>query len=327
MRNNVNRKQRRKLVYVCIIFLLVLVMLYSGLRILESTLFSAEHRLQTTSKTIVRDGVKYYPRNDITVVLIMGINQTGEVVPTEYNHGGAADMLTLLVFDEQTEECTVLSLNRDMMVDMPALNTAGKEAGIYYGQLAYSHTYGDGMEDSCENVRKTVSNILYGITVDYYFSLNLDAIALLNDAVGGVTVNIVDDFSAVTDDLPMGEVTLYGQQAVKFVQSRWYVGDELNLSRMERHKEYMKNFVTALYAKMDSDPTFVLDVYESVSKYIVTDCSAQIMSRLETEYGDYTVGEVLSLPGENVLGEEYYEFYADEEALDELILRLFYAPK
>ena len=33
------------------------------------------------------------------------------------------------------------------------------------------------------------------------------------------------------------------------------------------------------------------------------------------------------MEGENKLGEEYYEFYADEEKLDALILQLFYAPK
>jgi hypothetical protein len=35
----------------------------------------------------------------------------------------------------------------------------------------------------------------------------------------------------------------------------------------------------------------------------------------------------VSPEGENVLGEKYYEFHVDEEKLDELIVRLFYAPK
>ena len=42
---------------------------------------------------------------------------------------------------------------------------------------------------------------------------------------------------------------------------------------------------------------------------------------------DYTVAGFVSPEGKNVLGEKYYEFYPDEEKLDELILRLFYAPK
>ena len=323
-----NKELRRKTLFVCIILILVLVILYSGLQILESTIFSNNpNRIQTTSKTITRNGVKYYPRQDITVVLVMGINQSGPVEPTEYNSGGAADMLMLLIFDEQTKTCNVLSLNRDLMVDMPMLNRHGREVGVYYGQLAYSHTYGDGMTDSCLNVHKTVSNLLYGLRIDYYLSMNMDAIAVLNDAVGGVKVNVVDDFSAVDPDLPMGEVLLLGKQAVTFVQTRWDVGDQLNLSRMERHKEYMNGFSKALRERLDNEPEFAVTAYESVQDYIVTDCSAEVISRLEKEYGDYIFGDILTIEGQNVLGETYYEYYADEDALDALILKLFYSPK
>ena len=41
----------------------------------------------------------------------------------------------------------------------------------------------------------------------------------------------------------------------------------------------------------------------------------------------YNIMEVISPKGENKVGEKYMEFYLDEEALDEVILRLFYAPK
>lgn len=323
-----NRSLLKNTVFVCIILILVLVVLYSGLRILESTvLFQEEVTMQTTSKTIRRDGVKYYPRQDITVVLLMGINQEGKVTPTPFNIGGASDMITLMIFDEQTRKCDLLALNRDMMVDIPMLDMTGKQNGIFYGQLAFAHTYGDGMEISCENVRNTVSNLLYGVTIDHYFSLNMDAIGVLNDAVGGVTVNIVDDFSKVDPTLRKGEMTLFGKQAVNFVQARGGVGDELNLSRMERHREYMHSFAGALKKQTEQDGEFVIRAYEQVAPYIVTDCSVEILSRLAQNYGDYTLGETYTVEGDNVLGQEYYEFYPDEEALDALILKLFYALK
>ena len=322
-----DRNSRVKLLYVCILLVLVLVIFYSGLQILESTVFNNGYQLQTTSKVQIRDGVRYYPRQDITVVLIMGINQTGPVVPTEYNHGGSADMLALLVFDEKTQTCNVVTLNRDMMVYMPRLNTNGKEKGTLYAQLAYSHAFGDGMTDSCENVRKTVSNLLYGAVVDYYFSLNMDAIAILNDQVGGVKVNIVDDFSKVDPALTMGTVHLMGEHAVHYLQTRWDVGDELNLSRMRRHEEYMKNFVPILREKLETDTTFVLNTYDMICQYIVTDCTSADAERLAAEYGHYTLGTIYSISGRNVLGETYYEFYADEDALDDLVISLFYAPK
>lgn len=323
-----NKEQRKKVLFVVLILILVALVLYSGLQILESVLFPGNlNQMQTTSKVIIRDGVKYYPRKDIKVLLVMGINQSGKVTETEPNHGGAADMLMLMVFDEKTEECTIVQLNRDMMVTMPVLNAKGKEINTFYGQLAFSHAYGDGMKMSCKNVRKTVSNLFYGLQIDYYISMNMDTIPILNDAVGGVKVNVVDDFSAVDPNLPMGEVVLYGQQAVTFVQTRWYVGDEQNISRMKRQKEYMHSFMDALDTKVSEDPLFVVEAYNQIADFIVTDCSAEVLSRLETDYGDYALGEIVSLEGENILGDELYEFYVDEEALDALILRLFYSTK
>lgn len=323
-----SKKQRRKMLFAVIILISLAVVVYSGLQVLESALLSdGNGQLQTVSKTVVRNGVKYYPRKDITTLLILGVNQSGKVTPTEYNHGGSVDMLTLLVFDEKTGQCNIINLNRDLMVTMPALNERGWEVGTHYGQIAFSHTYGDGMKASCKNVRKTVSSLFYGLDIDYYISLNMDTIAILNDSVGGVKVTVKDDFSAVDPELPMGEVVLYGQQAVTFVQARWDVGDQLNLSRMERQKEYMDSFIQALRDKAETEPGFVLSVYHQITDYIVTDCSAEVLTRLENDYGDYTIGQILSLEGENVLGDELYEFYADEAALDALILRLLYTTR
>jgi len=322
-----DKKMRLKLLFSAVILVLVLVVLYSGLQILESTVFFKNpDQSQSDSKVIIKDGIKYYPRQDITVILLMGINQSGPVVPTQHNHGGAADMVALMVFDQKSQVCNIVNLNRDMMVDMPMLNKFDKPQGTYYGQLAYSHTYGDGMEVSCENVRTTVSNFLNGIRIDHYFSLNMDAIGVLNDAVGGVTVTVVDDFSAVDPQIPMGTVKLLGEHAVKFVQARGNVGDELNTSRMERHKEYMRGFVKALKEKVSEGESFFLNTYETVSDYIVTDCSIQVLSRLETDYWDYPMGEVKTIAGDNKLGEVYYEYYPDEDARMDLLLELFYAP-
>jgi hypothetical protein len=43
-------------------------------------------------------------------------------------------------------------------------------------------------------------------------------------------------------------------------------------------------------------------------------------------YIDYPITDIISLEGENRL-EEIYEFYIDEEKLEDVRLDLFYAPK
>lgn len=319
-----------KLAFAAIALILVFVIVYSGLRIWESAVYLKAHTQEqspTRSKTLTVDGVKYYPRQDIFVLLLMGIEQKGEVKPVEEGQRpDPVDMITLLVFDEKAQNLTLLSLNRDTMLDMPALNSQGWEAGTFYGQLAYSHMYGTGLEDSCENTKKTVSRFLKGVYIDNYLAMNMDAVGILNDAVGGVVVHVEDDFSQVDATIQKGVQKLQGDQAIHFVQARGGVGDQMNTSRMRRQREYMERFAGQFREMADQDSTFVLSTFEEISPYIVTDCSANVISGILDRYGDYVLAENVTPEGENVIG-EYMEFHVDEEKFNELVLRLFYAPK
>lgn len=312
----------------CSVLVLLILIIYGGLRIMESAVFSDSDQNIVVSKTVVRDGIKYYPRKDICVVMILGVDQEGKVAANEaVNRSRPVDMVTLLIFDEEKQSCNLLCINRDTMVEMPKLNRHGKVTGTQVAQLALSHTFGYGMEDSCVNTRTTISNLLYGLQIDYYLAMTMDAVAVLNDSVGGVTVNVRDDFSAFDPSIKMGQMTLHGRQALNFVQARGGVGDQLAISRVERQKEYMSGFVTSLKQKAEDSSTFVLKTYGEVSDYIVTDMSTNTITRLLDDYSDYELEASYTLQGENILNGEYYEYYPDEEALDELVLKLFYEVK
>lgn len=325
-----NKKRMLNYLYSGLILILVLLMLYSGIRVMESTVLSkaGDEILDSAEKTITVNGVSYFPKQDVTVFMVLGIDKYGEMQSSEYHrNSGDADMVALLIFDESEETYTVLNVNRDTMVEMPVLGMFGQHAGTSYGQLALAYTYGTGLNDSCENVKESLQNFIPGLAVDHYLAMNMDAISLLNDAVGGVTVEVTDDFSEVDSELPMGAVTLSGEQAISFVQSRKGVGSQLNLSRMERQQEYMDGFMRSFRQAIKADSTFMVSAYSDISPYIVTNCSSTVISTLSDRYADYELKEVISLTGENHLGEEYYEFYVDEDALLELRLKLLYAQK
>ena len=325
------RKKRKQGGLTTTLFLVVLiaVVIYSGYRLIASRAYVGE--TQTTgykSRTIVRNGVEYFPRQDIRTLMVLGIDQYGPVESSNYHRNyGAADSVMLLIFDETNADCAVLYLNRDTMLNMDVLGINGEYAGTAYGQLALAHTYGKGLEDSCENVRNTLEKFLHGLTIDYYVSMNMDAIPILNDAVGGVTVTVVDDFSKVNPSIKMGEMTLRGQQAIDFVRTRKDVGDQKNVTRMERQKEYVENFLQALYQKEHEDVEFVIEVYDRIAPYIVTDCSATVLNSLMERYKDYNIKDVFIPAGEAVVVDGHYQFNVDEERLDELIVSLLYAPK
>ena len=324
-----NGKLRNALIMIAIL-ILVLVLLYSGLQILESTVLlpNGETQPSGSRKTIVRDGVEYFPRQDVTVMLIAGIDEEGPVTDSNsYNNSGEADMISLMVFQDSKKTVDVISLNRDTMTNIPVLGLGGKPAGTVKGQLALAHTYGSGLEDSGKNLRTAVSDLLYGIDIDYYVTMNMDAIAILNDAVGGVTVNVTEDFSSVDPSITMGELKLTGKQAVTFVRSRAGVGNQLNLSRMERHVEYVEGFMDSMLHKLETESRFVLNTYEQLSDYIVTDCSVNSLSVLLDRFSKYEFGQIVTIDGENVKGTEFMEFYVDEKDLDRVILDYLFEPK
>ncbi len=324
-------KHRGKYGYLLIpvILLMVALFLFSGVKLLESVLLpKVEVQEQFITRTIERDGIFYYPRQDIQVILLTGTDIDGKLQTSgSYNNKASADMVALLIFDEATEEFRVLNLNRDTMMDIPVLGLNGREAGTTYAQLATSHNYGTGLADSCENTRKAVSNFLYGLTIDHYFCMNMDGIRILNDSVGGVEVRIEEDFSAVDPTLKQGStVVLNGDQAYSFVRSRAGVGSQMNISRMERQKQYMEGFVISLKEALSTDEMFFAGLWDDISDFSQTDCSAVVLSNLVSEYGHYRFADSITLDGENVFGDRYYEFYADQDLLDKLILDLFYEP-
>ena len=56
-----NRKNLRKTAYYCVILILVLVLIFSGLQILESTILLKKQQVEPVraSKTVTKDGIAY----------------------------------------------------------------------------------------------------------------------------------------------------------------------------------------------------------------------------------------------------------------------------
>ena len=322
----------KRLCFALVCLLLIGIICYSGFRILEATVFFDKTEETTepvrVSKTIEKDGVKYFPKQDIETFLIIGVDEEGPMAERTYAENDAmADALMVIVFDKTKEKVDVVTLNRDTMTEIPVLGIDGKDAGTTTAQLALSYAYGDGMEKSAENTKQAVSNLLYGIEIDHYVSLNMDAIKILNDAVGGVTVEVVDDFSLVDPSIYYGYCTLYGDQALTFVRARKDVGEHLNINRMDRQIEYMENFYEALKVALEENPEFALDTYEEVEPYMVTDCSSTVLAAMLDRYNRYELRDFIVPEGENQEGEKYMEFYLDEEAFEKVVLKKFYAKK
>lgn len=268
----------------------------------------------------------YTPRKDLTNLLIMGIDDFGiKASSNSYNNSGQADFLALVVLNEGEKTFQILHLNRDTMTDIPVWGMNGEMLGTHIGQLAFAHTYGSGLEDSCENTVQAVSHLLYGAEIDYYVSVNMDAAAKLNDMVGGVEVRVLVDFSAVDQELKKDQmIRLKGDQALTYVRTKLGVGDETNLARMDRQKQYMEGLVVRLRELSAEDESFLFGVFHALSEYMVTDVDLGMLERLSGILQEYEFQGSYSLAGDVIKGERYMEFYVNEEVLKRQMLQLYY---
>lgn len=269
---------------------------------------------------------KYKPKNYLDTVLLIGTDGEGKVYEsTAYNNSNKADFIALLIFDNNTKICNVIQINRDTIAEIPVLGITGEKAGTTTGQLALAYTYGNGLELSCKNTVKAVSNFLYQIEIDNYLSMNMDAVAALNDVIGGVEVEVLDDFSEIDTTLIQGEkVLLSGEQALTYIRGRANVGDQTNLSRMNRQRQYMAAFAEKIKNEYESNNELVLNAYNAITDYIVTDCSITVLSDTAERLSEYEIKEIITPEGEIVESNEFIEFHADDEKLIELVISLFY---
>ena len=89
---------------------------------------------------------------------------------------------------------------------------------------------------------------------------------------------------------------------------------------MERHKAFFKGCARKLKKKIMEDPSSLPELYQKLSPLILTDISLEDCRELAGIELDENIEIV---PGSFREGDFYEEFYADESALRDLVIRVF----
>ena len=234
----------------------------------------------------------------------------------------------LFVFDNDANRYTAIHINRDTMVDINVLGVAGNKVATVHKQIALSHTYGNGKELSCHNTANSVTSLLMGMKVNHYASLSMDSVAVLNDLVGGVEVQILDDFSGIDASRVKGEtVKLIGSQALTYVRTRKGLEDSSNSTRMQRQQQYIEALYDTFNQCATENDEFIVEASVKMSEYMISDRSVTQMQALAEKFGEYEFMGIEDIDGESVLGKEFIEFYPNEETIKDLVIQLFYEPK
>ena len=275
------------------------------------------------------NGKKYQYNNRVTTLLYAGLDSFDELKQTAtYGDKARADSIMLIVLDEVSKKMSVVAINRDTMTEVHRFSRKGDDLGVYVTHLGYAYTNGDGGEASCENLKTAVSTLFNDLPIDGYMVSNQTSIVMINDLVGGVTVTVPnDDLAAKYPELTTGNVVTLDESNVRaYVQQRDTAVDFSNEGRIERQKSFVLSFMDEFGAMVKEDASSVWDSLEACSDWMQTDITKNKYLSLADAFSNtnLTPDSYYILEGEDQLGELHDEFYYDEDALQELIIKLFY---
>ena len=293
--------------------------------VVEHSEEALEQEKAELSEEVLIGGVPCVPKKNLYSFLFMGIDNTASQ-GENYVTGGQCDTLILLVVDHTHMTYRRLPINRDTMCEVHSYSMDWKDLGTSVCQIALAHSAGDGGSRSCENAVRAVSDFLYGAEIDNYIALNMEAIPVINQLAGGVTVTIEDDFSKYDPSLEMGAtIKLDDKQANHYLRGRMKVGSGTNEERMRRQNTYLDAMRGEIVARVKTNPGFASDIYEALKPYMVTNLDGRAFSRLVNALTDCEPLETLSISG--TVGVDSYgfsAFEADEESVQDAAIELFY---
>ena len=271
-------------------------------------------------------GETYKYNDHLSNYLFLGID-TRETVDTYQSQvdAGQADAIFLVSMDRATEKIKVLFIPRDSMTRIETFNPYGQSLGETTDHLNIQYAFGDGKEKSCELMKTAVSNMLDGLPIQGYCSMNMDGISVITDFVGGIQLTIPDDSLAdVNPEYKKGAVVdITGETAEQFVRYRDIDKTQSALVRQERQKTFLQALVQKAQEKAGEDAGFVTGLYDSVKSYTVTNMGNDIFAKLLAA-SQNGITDTETVPGEGTHGENFDEYHIDEDALSDLIISMFY---
>lgn len=282
--------------------------------------------LENWQKGIISyNGKEYTYNHKINTYLIMGIDKSGKVETAEdYQSGGQSDAMFLLVTNSVDETMSVISINRNTMTRIETFYKNGISSGYETGQICVQHGFGDGRQLSCTRVVDAVSYLFYNLPITGYLSIRLDAIPIMNDAIGGVEVEILDDIEYQGASLKKGETRkLMGTEAYWYLRGREMENFDSATNRLRRQEQYIGAFSEQMKAYTKGSPTKMLAIYESIEDYVVTNIDFVNLAEELSKY-KYDASRMYTVPGETKMGEIYEEYHVDEENFYNMIIDIFY---
>lgn len=277
--------------------------------------------------TITWNGKKYRYNDHLSNYLFLGVDKE-ELADTQmgYLDAGQTDAIFLLSWDRVEGDMTVVSIPRDTMTPYNYYGREGVDLGRVKEHINLIYAYGDGKHESCKLSIQAVSDLFYGIPIEQYSAISLDALSEVMKEVGTVTVTIPNNsLEYKYPEYKEGtQIALDSENIEPFIRYRNIEVSQSALTRLERQEVFLEAFMGKAEEKFAEDPGFVTRSYEALQPYMVTNMGADQFARLMECLISKGKPAHWTLPGTGTEGAVYDEYHVDEDALYEKVIETFY---
>lgn len=274
------RKSRGRHKVLRTVIIVIALVLVGGVGVAWAYINNIDNRLSQgvnsellSTLTEAKNGEPFY-------MLLLGIDKDeARASGSEYGEDNSAyrsDSIMLARIDPGNDKVTLVSIPRDTYVDLGKNGKAKINAAYSFGGAAYA--------------TEVVSKFA-GVSISHYAEIDMDGMAAVVDAVGGVDVDLpipVKDPNYTGLDLPAGEQHLDGTTAALLCRTRHaydsYGGGDFYRAANQR-------MVIAAVAKkvLASDPVTMANTISEMANMVSTDLSVGEIVSLATQMSDLDV--------------------------------------
>jgi LCP family protein required for cell wall assembly len=174
--------------------------------------------------------------------------------------GNRSDTIMVLRYDRDTGDASLLSIPRDLYVDVPG-----------HGKQRINGAYNDGPDRLVETVQQAL-----GIPVHHYVEIDFAGFKTLVDSLGGVEICFLyptrDDNTGLNITVPGCQV-LDGTQALAYARSRhyeelrdgeWKQDPTSDLGRSTRQRDFVNRTLQTALAQIKTNPFRAGELIESM---------------------------------------------------------------
>ncbi len=271
------------------------------------------------SADIYHNGKAYYYNDKIVNVLILGVDESSDL----RNAQGQADAVYLASVNTEAKKVNLFAISRNTLADVDIYGADGNYYATENQQICLAYAYGKTDEQSSLNCAKSVSRLFYGIPINVYYTVYLDAVEDIVNSIGSIEVVLNEELPLIFPDKSKGDMlVINGDNALKYLRAR----GESNAPRLERQKDFISKFISLAKSKTAKDLDLPVTIYKKIAKKSTTNIDASSVAYMASQLVNAKINTI-NIEGTSGFDGKYETFEVDKDKLYSLVIESFYVEK